>query len=176
MKNLLAFIQVIAFTCAFCSATSTVPFKPRAITVDYGKGRSATFTFEPSRIEKEINKSKEEKRGAASSSDTTAKPEERGARDWMQPGTKIVKVEFTFSDGQKAIVDEADLKGIDIIDLSDSEIETLVEEGSWVLSLKIRNLQHIVARVADDRVVFIFEKFKYTKRRLELDYKWNANK
>ena len=177
MKTPLAIILALVSIPTLCSATSTVPFKPRAIAVDYGMGRLATFTFEPSRLEKEINKSKEDKRSAVFSFDSTAKPAiKKDTRDWRQPGTKIVKVEFTFSVGRKVSVAEADLIDVDIGDVAESEIETLVEEGSWVLSLPIRNQQHIVSRVADDRAVFIFEKFKYSKRRLEINYKRNASK
>jgi len=177
MKSLLAIIQSLAFASALCSATSTVPFKPRAMTVDYGMGRAATFTFEPSRLEMEINKGKEDHHKAAFSFDHTEKPKvEKPERDWTQPGTRIVSVEFTFSNGLKASVAEVDLNDIEIIEIDRSEIETLSAEGSWALSVKIKNLQEIPDRVADDRVVFIFKNHQYSKRRLEINYKWNAKK
>jgi hypothetical protein len=177
MKNPLAIMLALISIPALCSATSTVPFKPREIVVDYGMGRFAKFTFEPSQLDKEIIKSNDDKRRDVFTFEITPKlANEKDKRDLTQPGTRIAQVEFTFSDGRKASVTEADLSGIDIIDVADSEIETLVEEGSWVLSVRIRNQQHIVTRVADDRAVFIFENYKYSKRRLEINNKWNANK
>jgi len=177
MKSLFINLLSLAALVGPCVATSTVPFKPQSVTVDYGFARRATFTFEPPRFEQELRLSPEDRRKALFS---FSQPEEikaeQKARSGWSPGTKVVKIEFTFSDGRKAEVPDSEIKDIELIGIIDSEIETLIKDGSWALSIRIKNVRNIPARIADDRVVFIFEDYNYSKRRLEIDDKWNANK
>jgi hypothetical protein len=66
-------------------------------------------------------------------------------------------------------VPEVDFRDIELIRLSESTIETLRTEGSWALSVGIRNLRQIPGRKVDDRVVYLFENYQYKERWLELD-------
>ena len=87
---------------------------------------------------------------------------------------QIIGVQFVFSNGKTADVPQGELNGIKLIDVLNTEIETLVEEGSWALTVRIENQRKIPNRVADDWVVFIFKDYKYTSKWLELNEDRNA--
>jgi len=197
MKNLFAIVLALVCSGITSKANDSRPFKPRSVTVDYGMGRMATFTFEPSeierRIQRELQSTREElqrerqstledqrKRVFSFRSVEEPKAEKpksgQRVRSPSDPGTKIVKVEFIFSNGRKTGVPETDIRDVDLIGIADSEIEYMGQDGSWALSIRIKNLRTIPARIADDRVVYIFENYKYRERWLEIDKKWNANK
>lgn len=185
MKVRLVTIIVSIFSWMSCGAVTVFPLKPHSITVDYGIGRMAKFTYETEwdRILREHRRTAANRRRAAFSFDpATFSPEPPLAFDHAWParpqGTpaRLVKIEFEFENGRIADVAAADLEGIEIGNLTGSEIESLVEPGSWVLSVEIRNAQQRVDRVANDRAVFTFRSYEYVGRHLEINSRRNARK
>ena len=167
MKNLFALLLVLVCSHAAVRAFSALPIPPQSVTVQYPTGCKATFTYG---IEQEAPPSPEEQRKRFFDFDLHAEWSQREReRQQLFPRRKIVKLQFTFADDRKAEVPEVDLRDIELIRLSESTIVTLRAEGSWALSVGIRNLRQIPGRKVDDRVVYLFENYQYKERWLELE-------
>ncbi|NWK57682.1 hypothetical protein HW115_18840 [Verrucomicrobiaceae bacterium N1E253] len=147
MKTILLAIFIAIFTATTSFGTSTIPFKVSKITVDYGQGRKAIFSFDIG--------------GLA-----------HGDKRHKIP--KVVAVEFVFSNGTTAKISAEGLKGIEIIDIHSTMIETGVKKGSWFLTTRIKNVKKLDDRVANDWVVFVFKAYKYERRWLERNSPRNA--
>jgi hypothetical protein len=167
MKNLFALLLVFACSNVAVQAFSTEPIPPQSVTVEYHTGCKATFTYG---LEQEAPPSPEEQRKRFFDFDPHAERIQR-EREHHQlfPKRKIAKLQFTFADDRKAEVPEVDCRDIELIRLSESTIETLRAEGSWALSVGIRNFRQIPGRKAGDRVIYLFESYQYKERWLELD-------
>jgi hypothetical protein len=167
MKNLFALLLVLVCSHAAVRAFSALPIPPQSVTVQYHTGCKATFTYG---IEQETPPSPEEQRKRFFDFDLHAEWSQREReRQQLFPKRKIVKLQFTFADDRKAEVPEVDCRDIELIRLSESTIVTLRAEGSWALSVGIRNLRQIPERKVDDRVVYLFENYHYKERWLKLD-------
>ena len=147
MRTLTIFAILVLASTFSCFATSTVPFKASKITVDYGQGRKAIFTLDIP--------------GLA-----------HGKRRYQIP--KVIGVEFVFANGKTAKIPKEGLAGIEIIDIHSTMIETGIGNGNWFLTTRIKNREALPRRIANDWVVFVFKNFKYEKRWLELNDKWNS--
>ena len=98
--------------------------------------------------------------------------------DSFEGPCNVVGVEFTFENGKKVDIPKEQLKRLQIANARSIgiKIKALKGEGSWTLSICIKNQEEIPDRIADDRVVFTFEDYKYSSMRLELDNARNAPK
>jgi len=98
--------------------------------------------------------------------------------DSFEGPCNVVGVEFTFENGKKVDIPKEQLKRLQIANARSIgiKIKALKGEGSWTLSICIKNQEEIPDRIADDRVVFTFEDYKYSSMRLELDKAGNEPK
>lgn len=140
MKCLFLTAALLVLSEPWAEAHSTLPFKASEVTVDFGQKRAAKFFY-------------------------------HGFKGHFSPDhatiPKVERIEFTFSNGNVAKIPKSVCDQIHILDPSIAMIESGPANGEWFLTVRIKNIQNLTKRIANDWAVLVFTEYKFERFWLE---------